>query len=113
MSFEHEQREARRILEGIEYGSMKTSQVWSLVEKADPTLVYFIITWLRSRYAQDPAAEGVLGRIVELTKAHPGLSRILKTGEKDSLVEWFEDTYQYRDLSSDEFIRIVVEKLES
>jgi len=29
------------------------------------------------------------------------------------LVEWFEDTYEYRELDRDEFVRIIVEKLES
>ena len=111
--YEHEQREALRILEGIEYGSMNTSQSWTLIDNADPTLVYFIVTWLRARYAKDSAAEGVLGRLVALTQGHPELSQILKAGEQDSVVEWFEDTYQYRDLSADEFVRIIVEKLES
>ena len=112
MSYEHEQREARRILEGIENGSMTASESWTLIDQADPTLVYFIITWLRARYAHDPAAEGVMGRIIAIIEAHPEVTRIMKTGGDDSLVEWFEDIYQYRDLSSDEFIQIVVEKLE-
>ena len=112
MSFDVEQREARRILEGIENGLMTTSDSWNLIETADPTLIYFIITWLRNRYANDAASEGVLGRVIALQKSHPQLGQILKTGEQDAVVDWFEDTYQYRELDADEFIQIVVEKLE-
>ena len=50
MAFEHEQKVALRILEGIEQGSRSASDSFSLLEDADPTLVYFIFTWLRERY---------------------------------------------------------------
>lgn len=113
MEFEHERREARRLLEGIENGTMTAPESWTLIERAEPVLVYFIITWLRRRYEHDDAAEAVLGRIATVLRAYPHIARIIKAGEDDALVEWFEDEYQYRDLSSEEFIRIVVEKLES
>lgn len=112
MSFEHEEREARRILEGIEYGTMTPRESWTLIQGADPTLVYFLITWLRTRYARDPAAEAVIGRIVALVQAHPEVQQIMKTGEDDPIVEWFEDSYGYKEMSADEFVRLVVEKLE-
>lgn len=112
MAFEHEQREARRFLDGIERGTMTPSEAWTWIREADPTLVYFLVTWLRARYANDPAAEGVVGRIIAIFQAHPEATRIMKAGEEDALVEWFETEYGYRDLGADEFVRLIVEKLE-
>ena len=113
MSFEIEKREARRILNVIEMGTLDAADVFPLLEQADPTLVYFLVTWLRLRYAHDPAAEGVIGRIVAISQKYPAVTRMMKQGQADPLVEWFEDTYEYRAFTSDEFIDIVVEKLES
>lgn len=113
MAYELEQREARYMLEAIEMGSTSTDDCFALIRDADPTLVYFLLTWLRSRYANHPAAEGVIGRIVELVHAYPQTTQIMKKGEQDTLVQWFEETYEYRDLDKEDFIRIVIEKLES
>lgn len=113
MEFEHERREARRLLEGLENGTMTAAESWNLIDRAEPVLVYFIFTWLRTRYAHDPASDGVVGRIATVLRAYPRIVRIIDDGKADSLVEWFEDGYRYGDLSSDDFIRIVVEKLES
>jgi hypothetical protein len=113
MAFEIEKREARRILDGIEMGSMGASDSFTLLERADPTLVYFLVTWLRTRYAHDPAAEGVIGRIVTICQRYPAVTRMMKQGQADPLVEWFEGTYEYRELTNDEFVNLVVEKLES
>lgn len=113
MAFEHEQRQARRILDGIEQGSMTAAQSSQAIEGADPTLVYFIFSWLRSHYGpNNPAAEGVIGRLVEVCKQYPAVARMAKEGEADSLVAWFEDAYAYRDLDATAFIELVVEKLE-
>lgn len=83
------------------------------MEEADPTLVYFIFTWLRAWYPPShPAADAVLGRLGELCSLHPEAARRAKEGQKDALVEWFEDAYSYRDFRGAEFIDLVVEKLE-
>jgi hypothetical protein len=112
MAFEHEKRQALRILEGIEHGSASASESFQLIEDADPTLVYFIFTWLREHYANHPAAEGVIGRIVEICSRYPAVTSQVKEGESDSVVTWFEDTHSYRELDSHEFVDIVVDKLE-
>ena len=104
--------EWRKILEGIENGTMAARESWNLLREADPTLVYFLITWLRARYTHDPAADAVTGRIVTLFRAHPELKRVMKEGEDDPLVEWFEDGFSYGELGAADFVRIVVEKLE-
>lgn len=113
MEFEHERREARRLLDGIENGTMTAAESWTAIGRAEPVLVYLIVTWLRVRYDNDPASDGVFGRLAAILQAYPAFAGIMKDGEADSLVEWFEDGYHYRDLSADEFLRIVVEKLES
>ena len=113
MPFEHEQQQALRILEGIEQGSMSAAESFNLIEDADPTLVYFIFTWLRARYpAHHPAAEAVVGRLVEICNKYPSVARMVKTGESDSVVTWFEDAYAYRDLDARAFVALIVEKLE-
>lgn len=113
MAFEHEKSQALRILEGIEQGSMSAAESFQLLEEADPALVYFILTWLRKRYsANHPAAEGVIGRIVELCGRYPAVTRQAKEGASDSVVTWFEDAYAYRNLDSHEFVDLIVEKLE-
>jgi hypothetical protein len=35
-----------------------------------------------------------------------------RLGEKDPIVVWFEETYEYRDFDRNEFISMIVEKLE-
>jgi hypothetical protein len=112
MPFEHEQRQAMRILDGIEQGSMSSAQLYNIIDPADPTLVYFIFTWLRERYANHAAAEGVVGRLVTICDKYPSVSRQVKAGESDSVVTWFEDGYTYRDLEAREFVALIIEKLE-
>ena len=113
MAFESEQQAAKRLLSGVEDGRVNTSELASLVDDADPALVYLIFTWLRERYRNDPAADGVIGRLVTLSNAYAAVPRKVKEGESDPIARWFEDTYSYRELGSDEFIALIVEKLES
>lgn len=113
MAFEHEQRQAMRILEGIEQGSMSAPQSFNVLEHADPTLIYFIFTWLRERYpASHPAAEAVLGRLSAICSKYPAIAKRAKEGQTDGIVAWFEDAYTYRDFDAREFVSLVVEKLE-
>lgn len=100
------------MLESVELGSMSPAEAFRFFEDADDTLVYFIVTYLRERYARHPAAEGVLGRLVALCDAHPQVMQKAKAGQSDSLVTWFEDEYRYRDFESADFIELIVEKLE-
>ncbi len=113
MAFELEQREALHLLSGIENGSIRTSEAAHLIGQADPALVYLILTWIRSRYGGDhPAAEGVLGRLVELTSKHAAVAAKMREGKADSIVAWFEEEHAYRDFGDLEFIALIVEKLE-
>ncbi|RLB47228.1 MAG: hypothetical protein DRJ42_25855 [Deltaproteobacteria bacterium] len=113
MAFEHEQREALHLLQGIENGTMSISEAAHLIDEADPALVYLLLTWLRSHYGGDhPAAEGVIGRLVELTGKHAGVKASMREGKADSIVAWFEEEHSYREFSATGFVALVVEKLE-
>lgn len=113
MSFDHEKRSAARLLDAIENGRLPTDQTLPLVKNADPALVYMIFAWLRVRYHPGhSSSEGVLGRIVELCTESPKVAQMARSGEKDAIVVWFEETYEYRDFDRVEFISMIVEKLE-
>lgn len=112
MAFEHEKQTALRLLQGIELGTMTADESYRELSEADPTLVYFIFKWLRKRYREDPAAEGVLGRLADVCNSNRDITRRAKEGEDDPVVGWFEGSYQYKDLEGAEFIDLIVEKLE-
>lgn len=113
MAFEREQREALYLLEGIENGMMSTNDAAHLIDQADPALVYLLLTWLRDHYGRGhPAAEGVLGRLVEITNGHSLVKAKMREGKADPIVAWFEEAHEYRAFTSVSFVALVVEKLE-
>jgi hypothetical protein len=113
MAFEQEQREALYLLQGIENGTLGAAESGRLVDEADPALVYLIFTWLRRHYGADhPAAEGVIGRLVELSNGHSSAKAKMREGKIDPIVVWFEEQYSYRSFDGDKFIELVVGKLE-
>lgn len=113
MAFEHETRIYAHLLAALEDGVLSTSDTRMKYEEADPAMVALYFGWLRAHYHPGhSAAEGVLGRIVDLCNASPKVARMAREGAKDPIVEWFEDTYDYRDLDRQEFVATVVEKLE-
>lgn len=113
MSFEHEERSAAHLLSAIEDGAPALADVRPLFEDADPALIYLLFAWLRARYhPSHPAAEGVLGRIVALCTMSPKVAKKARAGEKDPVVAWFEEAYEYREVERDQFISMIVEKLE-
>lgn len=113
MAYELQQKAALRILQGIEEGTMSRADSLALVEEADPALVYLIFTWIRNHYGPSHAAsDAVLGRLLAISGS-ASVAAKLKEGQKDSVVEWFEDAYAYRELDAKEFIALVVDKLES
>lgn len=113
MAFAQEQQDALYLLQGIENGTLAPSTAARLIEEADPALVYFIFTWLRARYGADhPAAEGVIGRLVELTSSYKSVKAQMREGKGDSIVSWFEEEYSYRDFTGPAFVELIIEKLE-
>jgi hypothetical protein len=112
MAYEQQQRAALRILQGIEEGVMSANDLVDVVEESDPALVYLIFTWLRKRYTDHPNSDAVIGRLVAISD-RGSVPDVVKEGHADPLVEWFEDGYSYRDLDANQFIELVVDKMES
>ena len=113
MAFENEKRNAARLLGALENGNLSLAHTIPLLRAADPALIYFIFAWLRVRYhAGRPASEGVLGRIVGVCSDDSTVAQKARSGETDPIVEWFEETYDYRNFNRDEFVSLIIEKLE-
>ncbi len=111
--FEEEKRVAFAMLSGIELGLMDPEETYELMKDADSTLVYFIFKWLKKHYHRDHDDHEVMRRRVKsVTNQYRALTRKAKSGEADPIVEWFEGTHKYRELSSEDFIDIIVDKLE-
>ncbi len=91
---------------------MSASESYALIEDADPALIYLIFTWIRRRYADHANSDAVVGRLLAISDRYPDVSKKMKEGESDPVVEWFQDGYSYRELGSKEFIELIVEKLE-
>lgn len=115
MSSLSERNEGLRLLQGLEAGTMNSSEAYNIAKKREPILLYFIFRYLRDRYnGSDPASAGVMQRVIELTGTYDDLVRMNKEAEKDSMVEWFNDGYSVRDFrSSEEYLDFIIEKLES
>jgi len=113
MAFDRQNAAAMRILSGIEEGTMSAAESFALVEDADPALVYLIFTWIRRRYADDPNADAVVGRLLAVVDRDPLVARKMKEGQADPVVAWFEEEHDYRALRAREFIELIVDKLES
>jgi hypothetical protein len=111
MALEQEQRAALRILEGIEEGTMSATDSLALVEDADPALIYLIFTWLRKRYKDHTNSDAVIGRVVAIS-GRGSVAKLMKEGQADAVVQWFEESYSYRDLDKKQFIELIIEKLE-
>lgn len=90
---------------------MTGADSFALVEAADPALIYLIFTWLRKRYADHPNSDSVIGRLVAVS-TRGSVPAMMKEGQADAVSRWFEESYSYRDLGKQEFIELIIEKLE-
>lgn len=90
---------------------MSANELFSLVDDADPALLYLIVTWLRKHYADHVNADAIGGRLVELS-SKASIAVKMKEGQADPVVQWFEENYSYRKLEKPEFIELIIEKLE-
>ena len=113
LAFEEEKRHALTLLRGIELGEMSAAESNAALQDADPTLVYFIFKYLKKHYHRDhDMHEVVRARLGDVRNNYRALTRRAKSGEEDPVVEWFEGTHRYSELTSTEFIDIIVDKLE-
>jgi len=111
MALEQEQRAALHLIESIEGGTLSSTELFGLVEDADPALLYLIVTWLRKHYIDHVNADTIGARLVELS-SRPAVAAKMKEGQQDAVVEWFEENYSYRKLDAQKFVELIIEKLE-
>ena len=112
--FAAEKLEALTMLLGVVEGTAMPEELFPLFDAADPTLVSFIFKWVRKHYHRDHEdSEYVRGNLKDLTNAYRALTRKAKGGEEDSIVEWFEGNYRYSEMPAEDFIDLIVDKLES
>ena len=110
-----ELRDAQWTLDAIENGTATAATIYKTASGLDPVLVYFIFRYIREVYTPtNPAATGVMERMVELTRTYDDLVKKSKAGEKDSIREWFDDTYRMREFQGKpaEMLEMIVEKIE-
>ena len=115
MSFESEKRDSLRLLTGLESGSMSTADAYNLAEKRDPVLVHLVLRYLREKYpASEPSSAGITSRLVALTSTYDSIVKMAKKGEKDSITDWFDDTYSMGEFydKPEQLIDLIVEKIE-
>jgi hypothetical protein len=108
--------DAEYLLSGIENGTLNHEKAAQTAESMDPALLYFVIRYLREKYPpSEPTSQGVTERLLQLTSTHPSVVKRMKEGEKDSMVEWFNDSYSIRSFLKDheEYLKLIVDKLES
>jgi hypothetical protein len=116
MNTSTDKNQAEKLLRGLEDGRMDASEATLLAQDLDPVLVYAILRYLREVYpASNPAASGVLDRVVALTSNWPGIVEKSKEGEQDPISEWFSSEYSYGDFRGrgSDMLDLIVDKLES
>jgi hypothetical protein len=113
LSFEDEKLEALTVLQGIAQGTLTPHEAHEWLEKQDEVLVYFILKYIKKHYHKEHEEhDEVRARLVDLQTSYRAITRKAKAGEEDLVVEWFEGNHQYREMTAEEFIDVVVEKLE-
>jgi hypothetical protein len=116
MSGSTDKNQAEKLLRGLEDGRMNATETALLAQDLDPVLVYVILRYLREVYpASNPAASGVLDRVVGLTSSSPKVVALSKEGEQDPVSEWFSSEYNFADFRGrgSEMLDLIVDKLES
>lgn len=115
MSIQMEVKESLRLLMGIENGTLTAADASNVAAGRDPVIVYFVLRYLREKYPpSSPTSQGVTTRLVELTGTYDQVIKASKKGEKDSIREWFDDTYAMREFfdKPEELVELLVEKIE-
>lgn len=116
MAASDEKRDGLRLLGGLENGGLSAGDAANVAERIDPVLVYVIVSYLRAAYpASDPAASGVLERVVKFTSSRPSVVKKHREGRDDPISRWFEKEHDYRSFRGrgSDLVDLIVDKLES
>ena len=109
-------RESVRFLEGLEAGTLSTGDAFIVLDQLDDVLINLMFNYFRKKASRDPDQYGGLTeRLLDLSSTYPELITRMNNGAKDPVVEWFMETYSFNSFYNEpeEFITIIVEKLES
>ena len=107
--------QALRFLNGLEAGTLSSSDAYNIVKDKDPVLVYFLLRYLKDKYsASQPEAPAIMARVLELTSTYDDIKKMLRTGEKDAMREWFDDSHSIREFNrnAEGFVDLIIDKLE-
>ena len=108
-----DRREVVRFLDGIEEGDLPISDAFNILRTLDPLMGHFLLTYLREKNPVTDTSHGPGERLLNLVSTYKEAANMAKPHE-DPMIEWFEDTYSYRQFFNerDEFINLLIEKFE-
>jgi hypothetical protein len=103
-----------RVIDAIDSGGLPAADVYSIMRDFDPLYSYFILYYLREKNQIDEYQSGGGQRLLQLVGAYDDLARLLRETPKDSMVEWFHDSYNIKQFFSrpKDFVNLIVDKLE-
>ena len=79
-----ELRSAQWTLDAIENGTATAASIYKTASELDPVSLYFVFRYIRETYTpNNPAATGVMERMVELTRTYDDLVKRAKSGITD------------------------------
>lgn len=116
MDMNQEIRESVRVLSGLEDGNLEIKDCFTIAEELDDVILSLMVRYLRKKYpSNSPNGAGVISRLLEFTSNYPSIISKIKQGDQDPIREWFEETYNYQEFyqTPEEFIRLIVDKIES
>jgi hypothetical protein len=110
------ERDANRLLAGLEGGTLSIGDAVVLAESLDPALLYAVLTFLRATHpATDPVASAVLARVVRLLESSPVVVRHHKEGERDPISRWFlaEHSWDVFRGRGTDLVALIADKIDS
>lgn len=109
-----DKREVIRFLEAIENGSITPADTYQMVERFDPLLSYFLLRYLREKYALTDTSSGAGQRLIELLTTYPHIAKLANPPRDEPMVEWFDESYAMRSFFQKprDYVDLIVDKLE-
>lgn len=110
-----EQAKCLRLIEGLEAGTLDLNIAFQLSEEIDPVLLHVALRYLREVAGADgQTGEGVNSRLLEFATSFPQAIKMAQKGEKDPILEWFNESYALNEFRSrpNDLVEILWEKID-
>lgn len=109
-----DKREVLRFLMGIENGNLSIHDMFTLVQKFDPLLSYFLLKYLRDKHPITENSSGAGQRLLDFLTSYPEVANLVQKPAKDPMIEWFSDSYTTKSFfaSPHEYVDLIVDKLD-